>query len=146
MFTFHPLPTLSELQSFVGKKVTDGRSPAGAWLGFTLQSVQQGLATATVLVRPEMTNPYGNIHGGMMSLIADEIIGWAVLSLEAGHYYTSINLSVDFLYAAPVNTTLTATATIMRHGKKIINVQVEIKNADGALVATAHSNLVAIRA
>ena len=70
-------------ETFEGKEVTDSRSPAGNWLRFTLERVSKGEAVLNVLVRPEMTNPYGNIHGGMMSLVIDEAIGWAVVSLDS---------------------------------------------------------------
>ena len=90
-----------------------------------------------------MCNPFGNIHGGMMSLVIDEAIGWAIVSLEAESHYTSINLNIDFLYAAAEGERITAAANIVRHGKKIINAEVHVYNEHGTLISKANSNLVA---
>src|SRR6187402_56562 len=84
-------------EHFQGKLVTESRSPAGNWLEFTLERIEKGSVTISLEIRKEMTNPYGNIHGGIMALIMDEVIGWAVVSLDMGTGYTSLNLNVDFL-------------------------------------------------
>jgi uncharacterized protein (TIGR00369 family) len=78
----------------------------------------------------------------MMSLVIDEVIGWAVVSLESEHHYTSLNLNVDFLYAIKEGDRLVATAKIVRAGKKIVHAECEVKNEDGTLLAKAASNLV----
>ena len=51
---------------YLGKQIQSSPSPAGNWLEFTLDAMKQGRG-AIATVRKEMTNPYGNIHGGMMS-------------------------------------------------------------------------------
>src|SRR5690348_9546567 len=101
--SYKEIPTGSVLkfikENFEGKLVTESRSAAGNWLQFTLEHIEKGSATISLEIRHEMTNPYGNIHGGMMALVMDEVIGWAVVSLDMGIGYTSLNLNVDFLYA-----------------------------------------------
>lgn len=135
---------LSFLQERIGKVINDTFSPAGSWLGFTLQSVSQGKAVATLEVRSEMCNPYGNIHGGMMGLVIDEIIGFAVVSLNASNHYTSVNLNIDYLYAIKRGETLRAEGEIIRHGKKIVNAEVRVyNNESNTLLAKASSNLAA---
>lgn len=129
-------------QHFEGRLVTEARSATGNWLGFTLTAVEAGKAVLTMPVRPEMTNPFGGIHGGMMATLCDEAIGWAVVSLDAPEYYTSVNLSVDFLYAAKEGDVITAEATIIRQGKKIIHAEAQVYNAERRLIAKAASNLV----
>ena len=129
-------------QHFEGKLVTDSRSPAGNWLEFTLEKIEKGSATMSLEVRPEMTNPYGHIHGGMMALVMDEVIGWAVVSLDMNANYTSLNLNVDFLYAIKQGERLRASAEIIRAGKKIIHVECRIENMDGTLLGKASSNLI----
>lgn len=134
---------LEKLRERIGTVLDDTISPAGSWLKFRLLSAEKGKAVATTVVRKEMCNPYGHIHGGMMSLVIDEIIGFAVLSLDAPSHYTSINLNVDFLYAIKEGDTLRAEATIIRHGKKIIHVAAEVyHNDNNTLLARASSNLV----
>lgn len=127
---------------YVGKMVTDSRSPAGNWLEFTLNSIDKGAASFSLIVKEEMTNPYGNIHGGMMSLVIDEAIGWAVVSLDTDNFYTSLNLNVDFLYAIKKGDKLTAKSTVIREGKKIIHVECQVFDDNKVLLAKATSNLI----
>src|ERR1019366_7623439 len=110
-------------ETYEGREVKDSRSPAGNWLGITLENIDKGHAIITMAVRKEMTNPYGNIHGGMMSLVIDEAIGWAVASLDVEQHYTSLTLNVDFLYAIKKGERLRAESKVLRVGKKIINVE-----------------------
>ena len=129
-------------ENFEGKLVEESRSPAGNWLQFTLEKIEKGSATISLEVKHEMTNPYGNIHGGMMALVMDEVIGWAVVSLDMNANYTSLNLNVDFLYAIKQGDRLRATANVVRAGKKIIHVECRIESMEGTLLGKASSNLI----
>jgi uncharacterized protein (TIGR00369 family) len=131
-----------KLKQHVGKQMTISPSEAGNWLAFTLDHIERGTATISLSVRPEMTNPYKHIHGGMMALLIDESIGWAVLSLESELNYTSLNLNVDFLYAIKMGERLRAKSTVMRAGKKIINVECLVYDMQDRLLAKASSNLI----
>jgi acyl-coenzyme A thioesterase 13 len=128
--------------TYEGKIVTNSRSPAGNWLKLLLENIEKGKAVIKVLVRSEMTNPYGNIHGGMMSLVIDEAIGWAIVSLEQGNHFTSLTLNVDFLYAIKGGEYLRAEAEVMRVGKRIINVECHVYDMEGKILARANSNLI----
>ena len=133
---------LEVIKGMIGMEIDQSRSPAGNWLRPRLESVERGKVGMSVLIRHEMCNPFGNIHGGMMSLIIDEAIGWALVSLEAESHYTSISLGLDFLYAAAEGERITAVAEIIRQGKKIINAEVHVYNEKGILLSKATSNLV----
>ncbi|MCB0698382.1 MAG: PaaI family thioesterase [Chitinophagales bacterium] len=128
--------------NYEGKKVTDSRSPAGNWLEFTLEKIEKGSATISLEVRKEMTNPYGNIHGGMMALVMDEVIGWGVVSLDTDNFYTSLNLNVDFLYAIKGGDRLRAISKVVRAGKKIIHVTCDVYDMNDTLLGKASSNLI----
>lgn len=128
--------------NFLGKQVRDSRSPAGNWLEFTLLHIDKGHALIELEVKHDMTNPYGNIHGGMMSLVIDEAIGWAVVSLDVEQHYTSLTLNVDFLYAIKEGQRLKAEARVLRAGKKIINVECHVYDLGDKILARANSNLI----
>jgi uncharacterized protein (TIGR00369 family) len=130
-------------EQFEGKLVTKSRSPAGNWMEFTLERIAKGEATIRLRVKKEMTNPYGNIHGGMMALIMDEVIGWAVISLDTENHYTSLNLNVDFLYAIEEGAELRAVSKVVRAGKKIIHVECSVWDMQERLLGKASSNLIA---
>jgi len=129
-------------QHFLGKLITESRSPAGNWLQLTLDKIERGAAEISLTVRPEMCNPYGNIHGGMMSLVIDEAIGWAVVSLNTDNNYTSLNLNVDFLYAIRQGERLKARSNVIREGKKIIHVECSVYDMQDRLLGKASSNLI----
>jgi len=134
------LPFIKE--NFVGRLVKDSRSAAGNWLQFTLEHIERGKAVISLEVKHDMTNPYGNIHGGMMSLVIDEVIGWSVVSLDTDNHYTSLNLNVDFLYAIKEGERLKAESQVIREGKKIIHVESHVYDMQGRLLAKATSNLI----
>lgn len=127
---------------YEGKLVQDSRSAAGNWLEYTLEHIEKGTATISLLVRKEMTNPYNHIHGGMMALVMDEVIGWGVVSLDTDNYYTSLNLNVDFLYAIKQGERLKATSKVVRAGKKIIHVECHVYDMQDRLLGKASSNLI----
>lgn len=127
---------------FLGKLVENSLSPAGNWLQFTLDHIEKGKAEVSMDVRPEMGNPYHHIHGGMMSLVIDEAIGWAVVSLDTQNHYTTLNLNVDFLYAIKCGERLKAKSEVIRAGKKIIHVECRVYDMQDRLLAKATSNLV----
>lgn len=128
--------------TYEGKQVIGSRSEAGNWLGITLDHIDTGHAVISTVVKKEMTNPYGNIHGGMMSLVIDEAIGWAVVSLDVEQHYTSLTLNVDFLYAIKEGERLRAESRVLRVGKKIISVECHVYDMQGKILARANSNLI----
>lgn len=129
---------------FEGQEINNSFSPAGNWLAHRLEKIEKGMATISLTVKHEMTNPFGNLHGGMMAVIMDETIGWSVLSLESEQHYTSLNLNVDFLYGISEGERLECTATVVRQGKKVIHLTVEVRHAEKqTLLGLASSNLIA---
>lgn len=128
--------------NYLGKVVTDSRSAAGNWMNFTLEAIDKGKTTISLEVKHDMTNPYGNIHGGMMALVMDEVIGWAVVSLDTNNHYTSLNLNVDFLYAIKEGERLKATSEVIRAGKKIIHVECRVYDMQDRILGKATSNLI----
>lgn len=129
-------------EHFEGKLVEGSRSPAGNWLQFTLEHIEKGKAVISLEVKKDMTNPYGNIHGGMMALVMDEVIGWAVVSLDTDSHYTSLNLNVDFLYAIKQGERLRAVSEVIRAGKKIIHVECKVYDMQERLLGKCSSNLI----
>jgi uncharacterized protein (TIGR00369 family) len=78
----------------------------------------------------------------MMSLVIDEAIGWAVVSLNTDNNYTSLNLNVDFLYAIKQGERLKAQSKVIREGKKIIHVECSVYDMQDRLLGKASSNLI----
>jgi acyl-coenzyme A thioesterase 13 len=111
------------------------------WLNGTLRDAREGSITIEFVVREEMTNPMGILHGGITAAIMDDVIGTTVYSLGREYFYTSVNLVIDYLASAQKGETITASAQIIRAGKTIVNAQCEITNAEGKVLARGTSNL-----
>lgn len=131
-----------QLKQFEGQYFTNTNSKAGKWLHYKLLHVEPGTIEASVLVREDMTNPNNMLHGGMIAMIMDEICGLSFYSLGYENYYTTVNLTIDYLYSAVVNSTVTAKGKVLRSGKKIANVECYIYDEMNNIIAHAKSNLV----
>lgn len=126
----------------LGRPMSDSVSPVGRWLNGTLEVADEGKFVAQYVVRDEMTNPAGVLHGGMASAILDDLIGTMVFALGREHAYTSVNLNVDFLHAARTGDVLTATADVVRAGKNIVHCEGRITAFDGKIIAKCVTNLI----
>lgn len=131
-----------ELKKLEGEFFRYSLSMAGRWLHYRLLTVEPGLVSASVEVREEMTNPVKMLHGGMVAMICDELCGLALYSLGGHTFYTTVNLSVDYLYSAPLGSHVRAEARVLRNGKKIANTECFLYDAQARLIAHAKSNLV----
>jgi len=126
----------------IGQAFDKGPSPVGNWLAGILRDVKEGEATIDFVVRNDMTNPVGTIHGGMISLMCDEVIGLATFTLYNEYHFTSVNLVVDFLATAKEGDTLSVCAKVVRRGRTIINLECHVTNETGKLIAKAQQNMV----
>ncbi|MCI8477668.1 MAG: PaaI family thioesterase [Oscillospiraceae bacterium] len=84
-------------------------------------------------VRPDILNPYGYVHGGILATLADTVAGVAAAS-RGGR---SVTLSNTLTYLRPATgRVIYCIAEPQRVGKTISVFQVNLTNEEGALVAT----------
>ncbi len=137
-------PALEFFKNNIGKTSAEvSPSPFGRWLNGTLTAVEEGSLTVEFIVRTDMCNPAHILHGGVATSIFDDVIGMTVFSMGNQIFYSTVNLSVDFLFAAKPNEKLTAKSKIVRMGKKIAHAEGEIRNEAGQIIAKCTTNLVA---
>ncbi len=136
-----PHSRFGKLKAFEGRYFTDTQSRAGRWLNYELLKVEPGSLEARVHIREELTNPAGNLHGGMIAMIADELCGLAFYSLGHDTFYTTINLHIDFLLSVPHNSHLLIKSHVIRSGKRMANAECHMYLEDGTLCAHATTNL-----
>ncbi|RLD48498.1 MAG: PaaI family thioesterase [Bacteroidetes bacterium] len=132
--------TVEFFKAQIGKEITQSPSPVGMWLRPVLLNVEEGSIKTEIMIRPEMTNPAGMLHGGMIALISDEIIGATIATLEMSDFYPSVNLYTDFLNGAKLGEKITVETIIIRKGKNIINTECKIYNSHQKLIAKSQSN------
>lgn len=129
-------------RSQVGKTLDRTPSAAGNWLAGILLDVDNQFLKVGYIVRPDMCNPGRILHGGVASLMLDDVIGMGNFVAGSEFLMTSINLSVDFLSAAQVGERLEVSARLVRSGSNLNHWEAEIRKESGKLVAKASSNLI----
>jgi uncharacterized protein (TIGR00369 family) len=111
--------------------------PYAQLLGINFVDAERGAATLSMDARPELERFGGIMHGGALASLADTASAFAVLStLEPAEQTVTVDLTLHYL--RPVNEgRLTARARVVRAGRRVATVSVEISNESGALVVTA---------
>ena len=97
--------------------------------------MQDGQAEMSWTPTPDMANPFGSVHGGIIATVIDEVTGAAVTSsIEAGSAPT-VSLNVEYLHAIPIGGTYTAVGEIVRIGRAMAIADGRILNEEGKLLA-----------
>lgn len=111
-----------------------------AYLGIRTVEVGPARLVAELDVRPELLNPFGTAHGGVVAGLVDHVLG-AVLYpvIERGQWAATTEFKLN-LIAAVRGGTLRAEATIVAMSKRTAVVQVEVTN-DGTLACLAQGTV-----
>lgn len=137
-----PNPRLDFFRAMIDRDMSGSISPLGRWLNVTLRQVDEGRLVADLVVREDMTNPAGLLHGGAACALLDDLIGAMVFTLNREQLYVSVNMNVDFLHAARLGDTVTITAETIRAGRNIVHGEGRIVSADGKIIAKCSTNLI----
>ena len=110
------------------------------YLGIRTLDVSPGRLVAGLDVRSELLNPFGSLHGGVVSALVDHVLG-AVLypHIERGRWAATTEFKVNLL-AAVLDGSVRATATIVSLTRRTAVVQVEVDN-DGRPCALAQGTV-----
>ncbi len=134
---------LKFVQRFIGKQFTGSPSPFAHWLNGKIISVEEKAVEFQFLVRKEMTNPVGMLHGGVIAGMIDDCMGVNFFILGLEYFYPTINLNVEFFNAASEGETVIVKTKVIKQGKTVINIKADVINENNMkLVAQATSNLV----
>lgn len=137
---------LEKIKMVIGKEEQLSPSPFMNWLKPVAVAAEYGSLTFEYKIRKEMTNPMGNLHGGVIAGIIDDIMGATVYSLEKSDYFVTVNLSVDYFAPAVLGDVIHAISKVVKEGKSVINVECELwLPAKKRLLAKASSNLMRLR-
>jgi uncharacterized protein (TIGR00369 family) len=123
-----------------GKQLFPG-SPFSTWLNGTVIDAKRGEIELEFIVRPEMANPTGLLHGGMQCALMDDTIGITGATLGFEGFLMSVDFHVDYLGKVKVGERVRVKGQIVREGRKIVHAMAEIHDMEGKLVATGSSNL-----
>lgn len=101
--------------------------------GIEIRSIAPGTITATMRVRPEMTNGHGICHGGMIFMLADSSFAFACNSHGASAL--AAHAAIDFLAQANEGDLLTASAREVWTSGRSGLYEVEVANQAGTRIA-----------
>ncbi|GAB3227116.1 PaaI family thioesterase [Algoriphagus aestuariicola] len=138
----HSNQRLELFKSQIGSKLDNTPSLAGNWLEGTLLDIDSHHIRVAYTVRSEMCNPGKILHGGVASLMLDDVIGMGNFVAGSEYLMTSINLHVDFLSAAQIDEKLEVTAKLVRSGSNLNHWEAVIRKQSGKIVAKASSNMI----
>lgn len=127
---------LEFFKSNIGKEMSENVPPFSQWLRGTIAEAEEGSFTIDFVVRKEMTNPLGLLHGGVQAAMLDEVIGMTIAALDKPKPAVSINLHVDFIGKAVIGDKVRVISKVIRQGKQVIH-------AEGKLLLLENEKLIA---
>ena len=111
--------------------------PYARLLGLELGEVDRGAVSIHLEVRDDLRQNQGVVHGGAVASLIDTAAAFAVLTqLETNERVTTTDLTIHYLRPASSGR-LTARARIVRSGRRLFVLSVEVTNNQQILVATA---------
>lgn len=136
---------LALFRSLIGQEVTQSPSHFMNWLKPVVLGAAKGELHCSYIVRKEMTNPYGILHGGITAGIIDDLIGATVYTLNLAQAYTTVNNNIDYFAPAKEGDQITAKTCIIKQGRAIINLECEVfLPSKNRLIAKGYSNMLNI--
>jgi acyl-coenzyme A thioesterase 13 len=98
--------------------------------------IGEGYCEAEIVVTEGTQNAFSTMHGGCVATLVDVVGTMALLSLDPTRPGVSIELNVSFVSAAKAGETVTVHGRTLKTGKMLGFTEVDLKRADGSLVAT----------
>lgn len=121
---------IEKFKQLIGKDSQSSVSPVMRWLNPILTGVNEKGLTYKYLIRKEMTNPFGKLHGGISALIVDDSIGATMIAFNEDFICVTVNNSIDYKGTVNEGDTIIAETSIIESDSRIITAQCEIWNAD----------------
>lgn len=131
---FHP----EVADAFLSMTYPPGSLPG--FLGVRVAAAEAGRLVVSIEVRPELMNPFGTMHGGVVAGLVDHVLG-AVLYpvIPRGHWAATTEFKLNYL--APVREgTVTAEATIVSMTRRTAVVRIDVTN-DGRAICAAQGTV-----
>jgi 1,4-dihydroxy-2-naphthoyl-CoA hydrolase len=110
--------------------------PFAALMGMKITHLSRDKVTAEMLVRDELENRMGVLHGGALMALADNLGGTATMAnLADGARTATIESKTNFFSPIPIGDTAHAECTPLHRGRSTMVWQTRITRNDGKLCA-----------
>jgi uncharacterized protein (TIGR00369 family) len=111
-------------------------------LGIKLVNVEPGIVTLSLESKTELKRQNGILHGGAIASLIDTAAALAVLStIGPDENMATVDLTIHYLRAIKEGT-IKAEGKVLRAGRRVIAVSIEVMDEAGTLVATALSTYI----
>jgi uncharacterized protein (TIGR00369 family) len=112
-------------------------SPFVGHLGMRLTDVQPGRATLVMPFAERLITIGTTVHGGAIASLIDTaamVAAWSEAEVTGNPRGSTVALTVNYLTAAD-GEDLQATASVLRRGRSLVYLDIEVRGASGKLVA-----------
>ncbi len=117
------------------------RIPIFGTLRFRIDTFGDGLCRATVPYDQRFDGVFESFHGGILMTVADSIACFAIMTRTGpDERMTTTDMNIRFL--APCRSDLTAEARVIKLGRTLCPVAVDLWDAQGTQVAVAQVNYI----
>jgi uncharacterized protein (TIGR00369 family) len=119
--------------------------PYAKLIGLQLGEMKPGEASLHLDIRDELKQNQGVAHGGAVASLIDTAAAFAVVTeLESGEHVTTTDLTIHYL--RPITSgRLTATARVVRGGRRLFVLSVQVTNDENLLMATAVTSYIKLQ-
>ena len=110
--------------------------PFADFMGMRITHLSRDKVEAELVVRSELENRFGALHGGAVMALADNLGGTATLAnLPQGARTATIESKTNFFAGIPLGDTARAECTALHRGRSTMVWQTKITRSDGRLCA-----------
>lgn len=110
-------------------------------LGFEFFEMDNGICEAIVKHQKQYDGIYESFHGGLLMTVADSISAFALLTLTGSDAkITTTDMNIRFLAAC--RTDVRAIAKVIKHGRTLAPVAVDLYDINNTHVAVAQVNYI----
>lgn len=103
------------------------------WLGIEVLEIKEGYSRIKMIVRKEMVNGFGIVHGGIPFSLADSAFAFACNNRN--NLSVALDTSINFIKPVHVGDELTAEANEMHNGRSTGLYHITISNQKNHIVA-----------
>jgi uncharacterized protein (TIGR00369 family) len=112
------------------------RGNRASTLGYRIVEALDGRSRMEWTPTPELANPVGQVHGGYLGLIVDDVCGTAFASLLTEFVvFPTVSMHLEFHRPIQIGETVDCTGTVVRVGRRFIVVDAVVRGAEGKLRA-----------
>jgi uncharacterized protein (TIGR00369 family) len=108
---------------------------------FPAKRVAESRVVLSMMMNPEHANAFGNVHGGVVTKLADEAGGLAAMRHSRSPVVTVAIDSMTFEEPVYVGNMITLTAELTYVGRTSMEVRVSVTAEDPLAGSTVHTNL-----